>query len=177
MEQQCIEAYQRLKNLKLVGLELGMPWQSVYVQLKKAGVNVVGDKTRYGSDKDRLSAKAEQEFQRLVLGAECQNEKKFQAKVDFFYRSYAIDIKASLPHSGYKEGKYLRWAFSLKKQEMLADFIVCFGFSADDSYDLFVLPGEMIRKYQTITIPIHGRAKWRDYKIAPADLLPFMDAL
>lgn len=47
-QDRCIEAYSRLKNLKLVGEEIGMKWQTVYVQLKKAGVKVTGDKARYG---------------------------------------------------------------------------------------------------------------------------------
>lgn len=33
----CIESYRRLKNLKLVGAEVGVPWQTVYVMLRAAG--------------------------------------------------------------------------------------------------------------------------------------------
>ena len=65
----CIESYSRLKNLKLVGLELGIPWQTVYVHLRAAGVPVTGDKKRYGSDTDRLAAKAEALFAELVPAA------------------------------------------------------------------------------------------------------------
>ena len=51
----CIESYSRLKNLKLVGLEVGIPWQTVYVYLKQAGIAVTGDKSRYGSVTDRAT--------------------------------------------------------------------------------------------------------------------------
>ena len=37
-----IESYSRLKNLKLVELETGIKWQTVYTHLKKAGVAVTG---------------------------------------------------------------------------------------------------------------------------------------
>ena len=53
----CIESYSRLKNLKLVGLEVGIPWQTVYVYLKQAGISVTGDKSRYGSATDRVAVK------------------------------------------------------------------------------------------------------------------------
>ena len=36
IEQACIASYGRLKNLKLAGAELGIPWQSVYVHLRRA---------------------------------------------------------------------------------------------------------------------------------------------
>ena len=173
----CAESYQRLKNLKLVGDELGMQWQSVYVHLRKAGIPVTGDKSRYGSDKDRLAARAEQEFQRLVPAAESQNVKQYQSKIDFKVGPLGVDVKSSNANPGLANGKYLRWSFSMKKQEMRADFIVCFGYHDDDTYELFLLPGEMIRKYATISIQVVGKSKWRDCQILPDDLLPFFYAL
>lgn len=110
----CVDAYSRLKNLKLVGLELGIPWQTVYVHLRAAGVPVTGDKSRYGSDTDRLAANAERIFAALVPNASDQNDKKFQAKVDFIVGQYKVDVKASRLRNG-------RWAFSLKKQERIAE--------------------------------------------------------
>ena len=53
------EAYSRHMNLKLAAHELGMKWQTLYYRLKRAGVPVVGDKLRHGSDRDRLAARAE----------------------------------------------------------------------------------------------------------------------
>lgn len=173
----CIAAYSHLKNLKLVGLETGIPWQSVYVYLKRAGVAVTGDKSRYGSNKDRFAACGEQEFQRLVPAAINLNRETFQSKIDFRVGSLNIDVKASLAHFSNARSQARRWAFSMKKQEMLADFIVCFGFHNETTYALFLLPGEVIRKYQTISIPLSGNSKWLDYKIEPEELAPFFNSL
>lgn len=80
----CIDSYSRLKNLKLVGNELKIPWQTVYVILKKAGVNVVGDKARYGSVSDRLASYAENMFKIDVPNAVDNNDLKYQASIDFY---------------------------------------------------------------------------------------------
>ncbi len=166
----CIESYRRLRNLKLVGLELGIPWQTVYVHLRNAGEPVIGSKSRYGSDKDRLAAKAESEFLRLVLKAIDQNKSEFQSKIDFYVNGYGVDIKASTKHQD-------RWAFSLKKQERLADFFVCFAYNEDDSYRILLIPGDVCRTYQTISASALTTSKWWDYQIDPASLASFFDAL
>lgn len=44
----AVEAYEKHKNLKLAAIEVGMPWQMLYVHLRKLGVPVTGDKARYG---------------------------------------------------------------------------------------------------------------------------------
>ncbi|MDG4870278.1 hypothetical protein P8631_19990, partial [Guyparkeria sp. 1SP6A2] len=86
------------------------------------GEPVTGDKLRYGSDTDRFAARAERKFNELVPFAMSQNEKKFQSKVDFMVGDSTIDVKAA-------NLKNNRWSFSLKKQENIADFFVCFAFS------------------------------------------------
>lgn len=164
--QACIESYARLKNLKLVGLELGIPWQTVYVHLRAAGVPVTGDKSRYGSDTDRLAARAEALFQALVPDAEDQNAVQFQAKVDFQVNGYLVDVKCSTKRNG-------RWAFSLKKQELVADFFVCIAFDDDDSYRIIVVPGEVCRNLQTVSLSEFTRTKWWDYEIQDAHLQTF----
>jgi len=170
----CADSYARHKNLHLVGAEVGIPWQTVYVHLRKAGVAVTGDKTRYGSDRDRLSAAAEAEFARLVPAAENQNAKMFQAPMDFLVWNLGVDIKASLLHKSHVSATRLRWSFSMKKQEMAADFIVCFAYYERlGNYDIFLLPGELIRKFQTVSIPVGGKSKWAKYRIAPDELAPF----
>lgn len=176
-QQACVEAYSHIKNLKLVGIELGIPWQSVYVYLKRAGVAVTGDKARYGSEKDRFAARAEKEFQRLVPAASDQNHVTFQAKVDFLVGLLGVDVKASLAHFGRADSQRRRWAFSMKKQERIADFVVCFAFHNDTTYAVFLLPGEVIRNYQTISIPLSGNSKWLDYKIEPVELAPFFNSV
>lgn len=166
--QACIESYSRLKNLKLVGLELGIPWQTVYVHLRAAGVAVTGDKSRYGSDTDRLAAKAETLFSTLVPNAVNQNDHQFQAKVDFKVGGYAVDVKASRLRGG-------RWAFSLKKQKRVADFFVCFAFNEDDTYRTLAIPGELCRYLQTISLSAAAHTKWWDYEIPADQLRSFFD--
>jgi hypothetical protein len=169
-------AYDKHKNLKLAAGELGVKWQALYVKLRKQGVNVIGDKSRYGTDKDRLAAHAEMEFKRLVPFAVDQNNIKFQSKFDFIVGNEKVDIKASKAHQGSRAFKALRWAFSVKKQEFCADFIVCFGFT-DEGYRIFLIPGELIRNYQTISISQNGNSKWLQYEIEPDDLEPFFKEL
>ena len=55
--EKAIEAYGRHKNLKIAAAEVGIPWQKLYLILRNAGVPVVGDKLRYGSDRDKLARK------------------------------------------------------------------------------------------------------------------------
>lgn len=176
--QQCVEAYARHKHLKLAAKDVGIPWQTVYVHLRNAGVPVVGDKLRYGSDKDRLAAKAEQLFLDLVPFATNLNRKKFQAKLDFGVRGYGIDVKASrLKRSGHAVKAADRWSFSLKKQELLADFFVCLAFEGDDLRHILLVPGEIARHYTTMSVSKRTRSKWWDYEIQPEDLAPFFRAL
>ncbi len=175
-QQKCAEAYAKHKNLRVVADELGMPWQSVYVHLRKAGVAVTGDKARYGSDKDRLAAKAEQEFQRLVPFAVNQNSLTYQAKMDFMVNGFSVDVKASKLNKAYSHSEARRWAFSMKRQETVADFIVCFGFS-DEGYVVFLIPGELIRKYQSLSITPRGGGKWASFKVAPNELSAFFMSL
>ena len=170
VQAKCVESYRRLKNLKLVANEVGIPWQTVYVHLRAAGEPVTGDKLRYGSDTDRFAAKAERVFQDLVPLAESQNEKKFQSKVDFMVGRYSVDVKAS-------RYRHDRWAFSLKKQERIADFFVCFAFDEADGYRVIVIPGEVCRKFQTISLSGRSHTKWWDYEVEPSALAGFFAAV
>jgi hypothetical protein len=170
------EAYQKHKNLKLAADELGVKWQTLYVHLRQAGVPVLGDKSRYGSDKDRFAAKAEDEFKRLIPGALSQNEIQFQAKIDFLVGNEKVDIKSSSLKYGCKgHPNSMRWSFSIKKQAFCADFLVCFAF-LNEGYRLFLFPGETVRNYQTITIPQKG-GKWSGYEINPEELSEFFVTL
>jgi hypothetical protein len=166
------QAYEKHKNLKSAANELGIKWQSLYVRLRKEGVSVTGDKSRYGSDKDRLAARAELEFKKLVPFAEDQNLVKFQSKFDFLVGNEKVDIKASKLHKGSKQFNAMRWAFSVKRQEFCADFIVCFAFT-DDDYRILLIPGELVRNYQTISVPENGKSKWLQYEVDKEDLTSF----
>lgn len=166
-------AYSKHMNLKIAAKEIGVKWQTLYYRLKKQGVNVVGDKLKYGSDKDRLAAKAEEEFIKIVPFAIDQNKAKFQSKFDYLVGNQKIDIKCSTLRQGCKRFEAKRWAFSVKKQEMNADFIVCFAFKDDGDYRIFMIPGEFVRNYQTISISEKGKSKWLDYEINKTDLHDF----
>jgi len=172
------QAYQKHKNLKLAAEELGIKWQSLYVQLRKAGIPVTGDKARYGSDKDRLAARAELEFERLVPFAVDQNLIKFQSKFDFLVGAEKVDIKSSGLNQGCKKLPAKRWAFSVKKQEFCADFIVCFAMQ-DDDYRIFLIPGELVRNYQTISIAENksSKSKWLQYEVSKSELTEFFEEI
>jgi hypothetical protein len=170
------EVYEKHKNLKLAANELGMKWQTLYVQLRNIGVPVTGDKSRYGSDKDRMAAMAELEFRRLVPFAVCQNDIKFQSKFDFLVSGEKIDVKASKLNRGCVRFPALRWAFSVKKQEFCADFIVCFAM-LDEGYRILLIPGELVRKYSSISISQNGRSKWLQYEVEPHELAEFFSEL
>jgi len=178
IQQQCIDAYRKHRNLKLAAHDVGIPWQSVYVQLRNADEPVMGDKLKYGSDTDRLAARGEQIFQALVPGAISHNERKYQSKLDYTVRGYGIDVKTSTLKLSNKACKLRRWAFYTKKQEASADFVVCFGIAADGESlaKVLLIPGEIIRKYTTVSLSEAG-GKWDDYSVEPDGLNAFFEAL
>lgn len=172
-DQACIEAYKKHENLKLAAAEVGISWQTLYTRLVKNGIPVVGNKEKYGSDKDKLAAKSESDFLTYVPSAKDCNEKKFQSKVDFNAYGLLIDVKASTLRISNKRSAKKRWAFSIKKQEIIADYFVLFAY--DDNIKIkhcFLLPGEIVRKMSTISINESG-GKWMDFKIEPEELDSF----
>lgn len=178
----CVARYRDLKNLKLVGAELGIPWQTVYVRLKRAGEPVTGDKARYGSDSDRLAARGERWFSRVIPEAEDQNGRKFQSKVDFIVRGLGVDVKTARPVTSPRG--VLQWAWSVKKQEMVADHFVCIALTdrTDDAgvYRALLIPGELARNYQTIRASHNGKAmvgKWSQYACTSSELFNFFQEL
>lgn len=176
--ERSVESYQRHKNLKLAAAELGVPWQTVYVHLRKAGVPVTGDKARYGSETDLLAAKAEHLFADLVPGAVDQNREEWQPKVDFVIGSVTADVKASRLNRANKNFPSRRWMFSVKKQELLADFFVCAAFdvAGEAVVKWLVIPAEIARNYQTINLPENG-GKWHDYEVPAGEIGQFFDAI
>ena len=138
----------------------------VYIHLKKKGVAVVGDKLKYGSETDKLAARGEALFQKLVPFAEDQNKIKFQSKIDFKIGNLNIDVKTST-------AKNNRYSFSLKKQELLADFFVLFGYLNDEPRHAFLIPHEVMKNYQTISLSFSAKGKWWDYEIDMNDINSF----
>jgi hypothetical protein len=168
------DAYQKHKNLKIAADELGIKWQSLYVKLKAQGINVVGDKLKYGADRDRLGALGEQLFQNLVPYAKNFNDDKFQSKIDFDVNGLKVDVKTSKPRQLNKKFKALSWSFSFKKQSLIADFIVCFCLDEEKNIEhVLLVPNEFFCGLQTISVSRTGASKWLDYKIEPNDLQDF----
>lgn len=172
----CIESYSRLKHLKLVGDELGMPWQTVYVHLKKAGVSITGDKARYGSITDKFAAKAERQFKELIPFAIDNNQTEFQSSIDFCVNGHSVDVKASRLK---RSGSINRWAYCINKQRDTADFFVLYAYdkNANKVTHNFLLPGEIAREKTTISITESLKSKWADYIISEQELLEFFEEI
>lgn len=172
------DAYNKHRNLKLAAAELGMPWQSLYVQLKKEGVTVTGDKLRYGSDRDRLAALAEAEFRRLVPAARGMNTVSWQAKHDFDVNGIKVDVKCSMPRQLSKKYQAKSWSFSFKKQSLLCDFICCFCMGEERELQrVLLVPREFFDGLQTVSVSCHGHSKWLEYEVAPEELSAFFSSL
>lgn len=172
------DAYNKHRNLKIAAAELGMPWQTLYVQLKKEGVAITGDKLRYGSDRDRLAALAESEFKRLVPSAHDMNTVSFQAKHDFEVSGIKVDVKASMPRQLDKRYPAKSWAFSFKKQSLVCDFICCFCMSEERAVQrILLVPQEFFEGLQTVSVSCNGHSKWLEYEVSPEELPGFFASL
>ncbi|OCG77342.1 hypothetical protein A9G42_05405 [Gilliamella sp. Nev6-6] len=177
--EQCIESYSRLKNLKLVGLEVGIPWQTVYVYLKRSGVAVTGDKARYGSATDRVAVIGEQRFKKAVPFAIDNNDLQFQASVDFSINNLTVDVKTSkLQHKQPNNRSSERWAYCVNKQKDIADLFVFYALNDDlETEHVFLMPNEIVTNATTISIPKSGKSKWFDYKVEENELANFFKQL
>ena len=167
---EIVEAYSRLKNLKLVSTEIGVPWQTVYWWLKKLGINVIGDKSRYGSSSDKLGLIGENEFKRIVPFANPNNDSVFQPKFDFLVGDYTVDIKTS---SLLTCKSRFRWMFNLKDKDQTVDFLVCFALNKEDGVDhIFLFPNEIFNGMKTISIA-KSKSKYYEYLISEEELAEF----
>ena len=173
--EQMKNAYDEHRHLGKAAEAIGMKWQTLYWHLKRAGYPILGDKERYGSEKDRFAAKAEREFAEIVGNAVNLNKATYHSKYDFDINGLKVDVKASNLKRVSKLSKSLRWAFSLKKQEAIADFIVCMAYKDDVLFKLFLIPTEMMRYRATISIAENGTSKWEDYAISREDLKEFFE--
>lgn len=171
------DSYEKHKNLKLAACELSIPWQTLYVKLKKEGVNVTGDKSRHGSSGDKLAAMAEGEFSKIAPFAKNMNEKMYQSPHDFEIGDLKIDVKCSMPRILNKKSSSKSWSFSIKKQTFTCDFICCFCKKDDKSTEkILMIPREFFEGIQTISVGCNGKSKWFDYEISKPDLHSFLDS-
>ena len=175
-----VSLYQELKHLKLVGEELQIPWQTVYWWLKKEGVEVTGDKSRYGGIQDQIGLIGERLFREDCPRATDENSNKFQAKYDYTLGEIKIDVKTSFVRQtkGRIEGRiYPRWGFNCRTQQE-ADFIVCYCLDGEfDDYTVehtLLIPNEMVRGMQTLSVT-KGGSKWLDYSVSRDELKAFFE--
>lgn len=173
------EAYAKHKNLKLAANEMGIKWQTLYCRLKKQGIEVTGDKSRYGSARDKLAAISEDMFCQIVPEAINMNKKEWQSKFDILVNNLKIDVKCSLPRMlNVKKSNRLSWSFSFKKQSLECDFIVCFCLDEQKNLkNILVIPKEFCEGLQTVSVPIDGDSKWKDYIVDKYDLREFLISL
>lgn len=171
-----IIAYRKHKNLKIAAEELGIKWQHLYIKLCEAGEPVTGDKEKYGSDSDKFAAKGERLFLHLVPSAKDMNRKKFQSKFDFLVSGLKVDVKCSQKRLSNANSKQKRWAFSVKKQRLIADLVVCFGYDGDEVETCLAIPGEICRNHGTISLSCRG-GKWADYQVKTNELNEFVLAM
>lgn len=178
--QPCIEAYDRLRNTKLVSAELGIPLATVYWRLRRAGVVVIGDKARHGSATDKIAARGERWFQRVIPWAEDQNHVEFQSKVDFLVGGLRVDVKTSRPRLT-KTGM-ITWAWSLRKQRGAADFFVCLALSNRDPdpgvHTALLVPGDVAARCETLRVShdrIALRGKWARSARSSSELRQFFE--
>lgn len=171
-------AYRKHMNLKLAAAELGVAWQSLYVRLKNLGEPIIGDKMRYGSDRDRLAAMAEEKFLQLVPFAIDQNKISWQSKVDFSVLGHLVDVKSARPRQLNKRFEALSWSFSFKKQSMVCDFVCCFCLDEEKAIEhVLLVPKEFFVGLQTVSVSRNGGSKWLDYAIPQQNLAGFFSAL
>lgn len=176
-----ISLYSEYHNLKLVGHEMDIPWQTVYWWLKKEGVSVRGNKSKYGGLKDQIGLIGERVFKQTFPEAEDQNVLQFQAKYDFLLKGLKIDVKTSFPRDMKSKGANVlyRWGFHTKTQRD-ADFIVGYCYDGDlENYELkkiFLIPNEFVKDIQTVSIPCKGRSKWYEFEITHEELVEFINS-
>lgn len=167
-------AYEKHKNLKIAASEIGIKWQTLYYRLKKQGVSIIGDKLRYGSDRDRLSSIAEAEFKKYVPTAVSMNEIKWQFKYDFTVNGHKVDVKCSTKRRLSSKYPSLSWAFSFKRQSLICDFVCCFCLGDDRKTEkVLLVPSEFFKGLQTISVSVNGASKWLDYEVEADELEEF----
>ena len=166
-----VSLYNEYKNIKKVGELTSIPWQTVYWNLQKRGIICIGDKEKYGSNKDRFACIGEKYIQSIFGDkAKNQNEKKFQSKFDFLISDLKVECKSSKFSQ-----KNKKWAFSFKRQRKVADFYIALCFDSNGNSVLYnlLIPDFMIRdNLQQISIGQDiMKSKWSNFIVTKEQLL------
>lgn len=173
MYQKEIKTYRKHLHLKLAAEELGIPLPTLYWRLKKAGEPVIGNKKEHGGESDKIAAIGEDRFKKLISFAEDNNANEFQSKVDFTVNGYKVEVKTARLKGGGRGNK--RWAFSLKKQEKIADFFICYALNNDLTTNrILFIPADIVKTYQTLSLSLN-KSKWNDFAVSESDLIEFFN--
>ena len=173
------QAYEKHKNLRLAAQILGINIQTLYARLKSQGVSVTGDKARHGSSRDKLAARAESLFTKLVPNAIDQSGTKLQSRFDFLVENYKVDVKVSSKNaSNTKRPDSKRWAFLLTKQRYECDYFccICLGDDGASVEKVLFVPTELA-DVQTMSVTCNGGSKWDDFAIEHQEIPAFFDQL
>ena len=179
-----ISLYSEDQNLKIVASKLDIPWQTVYWWLKKEGISVTGNKSKYGCLKDRIGVIGENMFKEVFPDAVDQNKLSFQPEFDFLLKDFKLDVKTSFPRDmkcRNSSGVKYRWGFNTRRQQE-ADFIIgyCLTGNVDDwkLEHIMLIPNEFLQEIQTISISCdqRTRSKWMDFKVEEHELIEFLNS-
>lgn len=178
-----ISLYSEDHNLKVVADKMDIPWQTIYWWLKKEGVSVSGNKSKYGGLKDKIGLIGENLFKESFPAAEDQNELSFQPEFDFLLGGLRLDVKTSFPRDmkARTTGVKYRWGFNTRRQQEV-DFIICYCLNGDvDSWELqhiLLIPNEFLQGIQTISVSCEQRtrSKWMDMKVRNEELVEFLNS-
>ena len=181
MERSKIEEMKSLyaehQKLHTVGDMMSIPWQTVYWWLKKEGVSVTGNKSKYGGKSDQTALIGERLFSSLGTDAVDQNKLYHQPKYDFLLGNVKIDVKTSFIKDDQSRSGNInkRWAFNTKKGQE-ADYLVCYCLSGDlSSYEvvkILLIPKEFIEGMQCISVSIN-KSKWGGFEVNESGLFSF----
>lgn len=175
-----IRIYKEKGLINQVSVETGTAWHQVYVHLKKAGAISIETRMVAGCETDRMGAYYENEFRKLVPSAVSQNDREYNAEIDFIVKNFKIEVKSSSLYShagGTKHWKFR--VFSRRTRTRVSDFYVCFGrLDAEDmgNYAVYLFPAEILTT-GNVTVRPDGKNYWSQFQIEPTELRPFFDSL
>jgi hypothetical protein len=156
--------YADTPSLVEIARRIGSTPGAVGYQLYKRGVKLVGDKLRFGCDRDRQARMAELYVLSKLNGAIDHNAEQFQPEVDITYRGARIDVKSSVLQ---RVGHHVSLSFMVEKHPGQVDLFVCLGYvrhGDDEPIAVYVIPGNEAPRW-SIRIPLTGHARYERFKV------------